>query len=81
MALLALWIFRISRGNGGDSLDDPSGMIGEVGEAQCAFAEDGLVLARGELWRATSSVGIVQQGEKVVVQGVSSGLVLIVKKK
>jgi membrane-bound ClpP family serine protease len=81
MALLALLLFRISKASGADSPDDPSGMVGEVGVAQGTFAADGLILARGELWRATSSAGIVQQGDEVVVQGVGSGLVLIVKTK
>ena len=81
MALLALWLFRISRATGAVTPDDPSGMVGQVGVAQGTFAADGLILARGELWRATSSDGIVQQGDKVVVQGVGSGLVLIVKTK
>lgn len=60
--------------------DDPSGMVGQEGIAQETFTQEGRVLARGELWRATSDGGIVQKGDTVRVQGVRAGLILVVRR-
>ncbi|MFN4896010.1 MAG: NfeD family protein [Pseudomonadota bacterium] len=62
------------------SQDDPSGMIGQQGVAQETFAREGLVLVRGELWRATSDGGIIEKGDTVLVHEIRSGLMLVVQK-
>ena len=60
--------------------DDPSGMLNQTGVAQVTFTQVGVVVVRGELWRATSDGGIIQKGDSVVVREVRPGLVLVVSK-
>lgn len=75
VVLGARWIYRSAFSLGED---DPSGMLGQHGQAQGTFTQDGMVLVRGELWRATSDGGIIQKGDTVQVQEVRAGLVLVV---
>lgn len=60
--------------------EDPTGTIGLEGEATETFTSSGLVLVRGELWRATAKKGIVQKGERVRVLKAGPGLTLIVER-
>jgi len=60
--------------------DDPSGMLNQTGVAQGTFTQVGVVVVRGELWRATSDGGIIQKGDSVVVREVRPGLVLVVSR-
>jgi membrane protein implicated in regulation of membrane protease activity len=74
--LLAVgWLYSSAKAS---ETDDPSGMIGQEGTAQETFTQEGRVLVRGELWKATSDGGIVQKGDTVRVQEVRAGLVLVV---
>jgi membrane protein implicated in regulation of membrane protease activity len=61
--------------------DAPTGaerLVGERGVAVQAFAEDGYVKVRGELWRARSEAGReIPEGSRVLVKG-ANGLTLIV---
>jgi membrane-bound ClpP family serine protease len=60
--------------------EDPTGTIGLEGEAAETFTSSGLVLVRGELWRATAKRGIVQKGERIRVLKAGPGLTLIVER-
>lgn len=75
-AIAALMWKSIAPGEG----DDPTGMVGQQGIAQETFTQDGVVFARGELWKATSDGGIIQKGDTVQIRGVRSGLVLVVSR-
>jgi membrane-bound ClpP family serine protease len=44
------------------------------------FTQEGLVFARGELWKATSDGGIIQKDDTVQVRQVRAGLVLVVSR-
>jgi len=76
-AFALLWVWRSAFTVG---RDDPSGMIGQLGVAQENFTQEGIILVRGELWRATSLAGIVHKGDSVKVSEVRSGLILVVDK-
>ncbi len=56
------------------------GMVGIIGVARSPLAPDGMALVAGELWRARSAEGSIEQGEAVVVERVD-GLSLLVRKK
>jgi len=62
-------------------VDDPTGMVGQQGIAQDTFTQEGVVFARGELWKATSDGGIIQKGDTVQVRHVRAGLVLVVSRQ
>ncbi len=75
LVIAGFWIYRSGMVNSGD---DPSGMVGQQGVAQETFAQEGVVMVRGELWRATSDGGIVQKGDTVQVREIRAGLILVV---
>ena len=76
--ILVAVAFCLYRKKSGSDSDDPSGMVGQAGTAQTTFAQEGMVLVRGELWRATSGGGIIQKGASVTVREVRPGLILLV---
>ena len=76
LAIVALVWKTITPGE----VDDPTGMVGQQGIAQDTFTQEGLVFARGELWKATSDGGIIQKGDTVQVRQVRAGLVLVVSR-
>jgi membrane-bound ClpP family serine protease len=63
---------------------EPSGssseMIGLEGVAQDNFSQEGTVLVMGELWKATTTHGIIARGDRVVVRGRRDGLLLVVER-
>ena len=79
LLFIASCIFIFSVSSSSATLDDPSGMLGLEGVAQDNFTSSGLVLVRGELWRATSSHGIVPRGARVRVVEVGPGLSVVVE--
>ncbi|HTK83405.1 MAG TPA: nodulation protein NfeD [Bacteroidota bacterium] len=48
------------------------GMIGEIGEAFTILDPEGRVRIRGELWHAVSTQGNIEQGSKVVTEGIEN---------
>ena len=76
VAIVALVWKAITPGD----VDDPTGMVGQQGIAQDTFTQEGLVFARGELWKATSDGGIIQKDDTVQVRQVRAGLVLVVSR-
>jgi membrane-bound ClpP family serine protease len=72
----ALLIRQVNRLDSGEQ----TGMVGLTGEAQETFTASGMVLVRGELWRATASKGIVQKGDRVRVLSAGPELTLVVEK-
>ncbi len=71
-----LWLQRESTERSGNS----SEMIGLEGIAQQNFSQQGTVLVNGELWKATTTHGIITRGDRVVVRGRGDGLMLIVER-
>ena len=63
-----------------ESTADPTGLVGLLGEAQDTFSEQGMVVVRGELWRATSVRGIVERGAKVRIVKIREHLTVQVEK-
>jgi membrane-bound ClpP family serine protease len=59
---------------------NPSSMRGLEGEAQETFSTFGMVLVRGELWRARSKREIIQRGDRIRVVEAGPGLELLVEK-
>lgn len=77
-AVLLVGLFY--RSTGAAPSDDPSGMLNQTGTAQGTFTQEGVVVVRGELWRATSNGGIIEKGDSVLVREVRPGLILVVSK-
>jgi len=77
---VVLLVGLLYRPAGSAASDDPSGMLNQTGVAQGTFTQEGVVVVRGELWRATSDGGIIQKGDKVVVREVRPGLILVVSR-
>jgi membrane-bound serine protease (ClpP class) len=48
------------------------GIIGEVGEALARLEPSGMIRVHGELWKAESISGIIEQGQKVRVTAISN---------
>lgn len=59
---------------------DSSGMRGLEGIAEETFSHEGMILVRGELWKATADRGIIQKGDHVRVVSSKPGLLLVVEK-
>lgn len=80
LLLLALGVALLVRQVNRTGSGDPTGTVGLTGEAQETFTTSGMVLVRGELWRASARKGIVQKGERVRVVSAGPELTLIVEK-
>lgn len=57
----------------------PEALLGAIGRATTPLNPEGYVKIESELWKATSLGGHVDQGEKVVVEGVN-GLTVFVRR-
>lgn len=73
---LAVLVWRTNQGVN----QDVSAMLGLEGEAVETFSSEGMIRVRGELWRATTSRGIIERGRAVRVIALRPGLVLVVEK-
>ena len=62
------------------SLTGKEGMVGLIGEARTELNPEGQVFVRGEIWKAESLEGVIEEGEKIQVVEVE-GLKLKVKRK
>ena len=77
LVVLALIVRRVNlQVPGGDN----GGVVGLVGTAEETFTTVGTVLVRGELWKATSRMGIIERGERVRVVRLQEGLTVEVEK-
>jgi membrane-bound ClpP family serine protease len=76
VAVALLWLQPGAIEGSGSS----SEMIGLEGVAQDNFSQEGTVLVMGELWKATTTHGIITRGDRVVVRGRGDGLILIVER-
>ncbi len=74
-ALVGLVWFAGRRSESRSRLD----MLGLEGVAQGNFSREGMILVRGELWRATARRGLIMKGDRVVVRAVEPGLLLVVE--
>jgi membrane-bound ClpP family serine protease len=80
LLVLALGVLAIIRQANRNAPQDSTGTVGLLGEAQETFTESGMVLVRGELWRARAPRGIIQKGDAVRVVATAAGLTLLVEK-
>jgi len=69
-------VFTANRDGSRNSLS----MRGLEGQAQETFSSSGMVLVRGELWRARSKREIIQRGDRIRVLESGPGLELVVEK-
>ena len=78
-AILVAVTFLVFKSN--LSASEPgSTMKGLEGEAQETFSTSGMVLVRGELWRARSTREIIERGDRIRVVESGPGLELLVEK-
>lgn len=73
------WYLLVARKRQGIEFDS-SGMRGLEGLAEETFSQEGMVLVRGELWKATANRGIIQKGDRVRVISSRPELLLVVEK-
>jgi membrane-bound serine protease (ClpP class) len=74
LAEMGVWVWYSKRRQ---ATTGAEGLVGAVGVVVTLLDSEGQVRVEGELWRAVSAER-VEPGERVVVQGLQSGLTLVV---
>lgn len=77
MLAVSVAAYRVTRKK---SVTGFEGMIGLTGEAREHISSSGTIYVNGELWKASTTDGVIDAGCKVQVVGVKPGLVLDVRR-
>ena len=73
-------IQRVIRAHRGQASTGWEELVGKPALVQVALAPEGLVLFRGERWKAVSEEGTVEPGEEVIIKKVENLKLYVTKK-
>ena len=79
IALLVFIALAVIRAHRSRVNTGKEGLVGEIAIAQTPLDPEGVVLVKGELWKAAVENGRIEPGEKVTITGVEGLKLRVVK--